>query len=208
MQGTTKTIPLWFIAAFVPMVASQVIRLHQTLPLDWLLCDYAGRLGALLVLAAIPAARAVAFRRQPLLTSWWETVLWIIGLVLVYPPLGHGLSALVNAYIPNTPLGPYPAPQGGLYLLDLTFGLVLVAYHEEVIFRRCARAVFSSGWGEGAAMIGLSALLFSAYHWTTGLGNMVYVFFFAIYAMFFLRRVGALWPLILAHFLVDFVQFL
>ena len=48
---------LWFAAAFVPMVGSQLLRLQQSDPLVWAACDYAGRLGALAVLAAIPAAR-------------------------------------------------------------------------------------------------------------------------------------------------------
>ena len=44
--------PIWFVAAFIPMVASQVLRLHQHDPGGWLFWDYAGRLGGLAVLAA------------------------------------------------------------------------------------------------------------------------------------------------------------
>src|SRR5712672_1907068 len=46
--------PLWFMAALIPMVASQVVRLQQLDPAAWIAWDYAGRLGALAVLAAIP----------------------------------------------------------------------------------------------------------------------------------------------------------
>ena len=207
MPGRAKFIPLWFIAAFVPMVASQVIRLHQTSPLYWLLCDYSGRIGALLILAAIPAARAVAFRPQRLLTSWWETALWIVGLPVLFGTVCQWVSHSINYLIPHTLLGLFPAPQGWLNVFDLTAGLTLVAYHEETIFRRCAREVFNPVCGDGAIMVVLTSLLFAAYHWTTGLGNIAATFIFALFAMLGLRRTGALWPLVMAHFLTDFVRF-
>jgi hypothetical protein len=56
--------PIWFVAAFIPMVASQVLRLHQLDAGGWLFWNYAGRLAALAVLAAM--ARPVAFRREKL----------------------------------------------------------------------------------------------------------------------------------------------
>jgi hypothetical protein len=52
--------PLWFVAALVPIMASQIVRLEQSDPATWILWDYAGRIGALAVLGAIPSARTVA----------------------------------------------------------------------------------------------------------------------------------------------------
>src|SRR5260221_3506220 len=53
--------PLWFVAALVPMVVSQIVRLEQSDPATWIAWDYAGRIGALAVLGAIPSARTLAF---------------------------------------------------------------------------------------------------------------------------------------------------
>ncbi len=189
------------------MVLSQIVRLEQTTAAGWIVCDYAGRIGALLVLAAIPAARAIAFQRQPLRVSWGEVLLWMAALVLIDPFFSRWLVPLVNSWISHTRIGHYVAPSGWLNLLDLSFGLALVAVHEEIVFRRCARAVLSLWWGDGAVMVMVSSLLFAAYHWTTGLGNIVAVFFFGLYAMLFYKRVGALWPMMVAHFLVDLVDF-
>ena len=50
----------WFITALVPMVASQLVRIHLADPAAWIFWDYAGRIGALAVPAAIPSARLVA----------------------------------------------------------------------------------------------------------------------------------------------------
>jgi hypothetical protein len=80
--------PLWFTAALVPMVASQILRLQQSNPATWILWDYTGRLGALAVLGAIPSARTVTFRWERLRLAWWEAALWIVGIVLADHYLG------------------------------------------------------------------------------------------------------------------------
>jgi len=207
MPDRTKFVPLWFLGTLAVLVASQVVRLWQTDPVLWVVCDYSGRLGALALLAAIPAARAVAYRPERLRTSWWETLLWIIGMVVFFCTFCQWIGQVVTFWFPHTKLGSYPILYGWFYLFDLTVGLVLVAIQEEIVFRRCTREIFGTHWGQGAAMILFSSLLFAAYHWTIGLGGMASVFFFGIYAMLFLRRTGALWPLIAAHFLTDFVRF-
>ncbi len=72
--------PIWFVAAFIPMVVSQVLRLHQHNPGGWLFWDYAGRLAGLAVLAAL--AWPVAFRREKLRMPWMQIPLWVLGIVL------------------------------------------------------------------------------------------------------------------------------
>jgi membrane protease YdiL (CAAX protease family) len=189
------------------MVASQIVRLHQTDATAWIATDYAGRIGALAVLAAIPAARAVAYRREALRIGWLELVIWVAALVAFYRFPCDDVRILIDKVLPGTKLGDYPEPHGWLNLVDLSFGLALVAIHEEIVFRRCARAVFADGDGKTWTVIFGSALIFAAYHWTTGLGNIVAAAMFGIPAMAFYHRSGALWPVILAHFLTDVVEF-
>ena len=71
--------PLWFLAAIAPMLASEIVRLSQTDPLTWIACDYVGRIVALAALAAVPAARAVAFPRKRIGIAWWQVALCIRG---------------------------------------------------------------------------------------------------------------------------------
>lgn len=194
----------WFAAPFAPMVASQLERLHQITPADWLIWDYAGRLGALAVLAAIPAARVVAFRRERLKVGWLEAGAWVVGLFVFQTWGGDWIDREIGHLIPDHPFGSYPMAKGALHLLDMTFGVALVAVHEEIMFRRCARAVMGDGW---VALLA-SALLFAAYHWWTGLGNMVAAFAFGLLAMLAYRRLGAVWPVMVAHYAIDFADFL
>ena len=98
-----------FVAAVVPMVVSQIVRLEQSDPATWIFWDYAGRVGGLAVLAAIPSGRIVAFQWERLRTTYLEAAGWIVGIVLfdhyvcgwirrtLWPVvLGHYLTDLVD----------------------------------------------------------------------------------------------------------------
>ena len=201
------TPPLWFIAALIPMVASQFVRLHLADPAAWIFWDYAGRIGALAVLVAVPSARLVAFELQRLRIAWWEAGLWIISLVLFDQFLSRSITPRINAAFPGTVFGVYPASHGWLHVIDTIFGLALVAYSEEILFRRCARHLFQNYVGDGYEMVVITSLLFAAYHWWAGIGVVFEAASVGILLMLFYRRSGALWPAVLAHCLIDIADF-
>ncbi len=199
---------LWFAAAFVPMVGSQLLRLQQGDPGLWAACDYGGRLGALAVLAAIPAARAVAFRRDARTVGAAAVAWWLVGFLaaalLMYANDAVGITEPLDQ---ATRLASYPKLTGWLAVVDLTAGIALLAVHEEIVFRPCARAVFRSLVGDGVAMVVATALLFAAYHWWSGLGNVAIAGLWGVLAMACYRRCGVLWPVVLAHYLTDAILF-
>ena len=82
-RSSTQPLIWWFVLALMALVASQVIRLHQHQAPSWLLWDYAGRITALTVLAAVPSARIAAFRTGERQISLFEIVLWIVGICLL-----------------------------------------------------------------------------------------------------------------------------
>lgn len=188
------------------MVGSQVVRVHQYDPGSWIFWDYAGRLGTLGVLAAIPSARSIAFcpneRRLPL----WKIVLSIAGIVLASVYLTGWVKA-INAAFPMAMLGGYPRPPGWLHAVDLTFGLGLVAFSEEIVFRRCARHVFHTHLGDGWLLVLATSLLFGCYHWWAGLDRIVDAAVLGALFMIFYQRSGVLWPVVLAHYLMDLYFF-
>jgi membrane protease YdiL (CAAX protease family) len=197
--------PTWFVAALVPMVASQMLRLYQHDPSGWIFWDYAGRLSGLAVLAT--AAPTIAFRREQLRMAWWQILLWVAGIVLADHYLGGWIRTTINGLLPSTVLGRYPQPTGWLYWFDTVFGIALVGYSEEVVFRRCARDVFQAYLGDGFAMVLVTSLLFGAYHWWTGLGNVLEAAMMGVLFMLFLQKSNALWPVVLSHYLTDVVDF-
>ena len=191
-----------------PYGASQILRLQQPNPESWIFWDYAGRLGALAILAAIPSARAVAFRSERLrIVRWEEVAFWIVGVVLASRLLGVLVGRTINTVFPATVLGTYPRLSGWLYSIDIVFGLALVAYSEEILFRRCARHIFSFYMDDGYALVIITSVLFGAYHWWTGVGNIVAVAMMGVLLMLFVRRSAALWPVVLAHYLIDIIEF-
>ena len=118
--------PLWFVAALVPMVASQIVRLEQSDPATWISWDYAGRVGALAVLGAIPSARIVTFHWERLRMTWLEAGFWIVGIVLVDHYVCGWMRRTINTALPATVLGGYPESHGWLHIVDVVFGLALV----------------------------------------------------------------------------------
>jgi uncharacterized protein len=194
---------IWsFVLALIALVASQVMRLHQHQAASWLLWDYAGRIAALTVLAALPSARVAAFRIGKRQISLFEIVLWIVGICLL-GSFGQWPRNLINAAFPATVIGVYPHPTGWLNAFDLVFGLALVAVSEEIIFRQYIRQAF----GNGIFALLTASVLFGAYHWWAGLGNVLLATTIGGFLMLMLRRSGALWPVVLAHYLVDLIVF-
>jgi membrane protease YdiL (CAAX protease family) len=189
------------------MVVSQILRLQQSDPAAWIVWDYAGRLGALAVLGAIPSARIVAFKWERLRIALWEVTIWIVGIVLVDHYLCGWIRRTLNAALPATVLGGFPETHGLLHIVDATFGLALVAFSEEIVFRRCARHLFQLYLNNGLAVVGVTSILFGAYHWWTGIGNIVEAALIGVLLMLFYRRSEALWPVVLAHYLTDVVDF-
>lgn len=200
-----RALLLCFILAAFAMLPTQVFRLFQEAPLPWLLADYGGRLLALLVIVLLPAGRWCLRRKSPLQVSRVEALLWVAALAILF---GASLfPSWLAGHLPQTALGQYPQPTGWLRLFDLTFGLALVALHEELVFRQLARAALEKLLRRPVAVIVASALIFAVYHWWTGIGNMATVFCYGLLAMICYRRAGRLWPVVVAHYHIDLLQF-
>lgn len=184
-----------------------MVRLQQSEPALWLLCDWIGRLGMIAVLLAIPSARAVVFRRGKAILDAGQIAIWIIVLWMIDYFLIRSTQFFLSYLVPMPSWGAYPSPQGSLYWLDITAGLLLVAYSEELLFRRVARLAFGSILGDGWLMTAATSALFGAYHWWTGLWNMLGAAIVGCLFMVFYRRAGVLWPVVAVHYIIDVVIF-
>ncbi|MEY9125217.1 CPBP family intramembrane glutamic endopeptidase [Bradyrhizobium yuanmingense] len=205
-RSDTRPLIWWFVLALIALVASQIMRLHQHQAASWLLWDYVGRITALTILAAVPSARIAAFRTGGRQISLFEIVLWIVGICLLDRFVQLPQSFL-NAAFPTTVLGAYPHPTGWLKAFDLFLGLALVAISEEVIFRRYIRLAFRPYLGDGIFAVLTTSVLFGAVHWWAGLGNVLSTATVGLFLMLMLRRSGVLWPVALAHYLLDLINF-
>ena len=127
---TTRALPIWFLAAWLPMIVSQLLRLRQVQPETWLLCDYAGRLGTIAVLAAIPVARRIAFARPAPTMDAGRIFIWIV-VVWLATIFGIDVVKRILVYeLPLRPLGIYPRLDGWLRDFDLADPVVSAKLRE------------------------------------------------------------------------------
>ena len=102
----------------------------------------------------------------------------------------------------------YPSLDGwALYWVDMTFGLLLVAVSEELIFRRHVYAYFSSLLCSSLLGNFAQAILFGIIHWGHGLANVISATVFGLMAGLFYDKKKYLLPVIILHYLVNLVIF-
>jgi uncharacterized protein len=197
-----------FFAVFAFLVPFQLWRLSQADAAAWLSIDYLMRVAGLIALAVARPTRHIAFRTRRLRIGKGELVTWLFGAAALAALYGYEpLWRMAEASMPDIRLDFPPRTTGVLHFIDLTFGLMLVALHEEIFFRRVAWVVFRP-LGDGIGMVALSSVMFGLFHWWTGLPNMLLATAAGVFLMLLYRRSGALWPTVLAHYLIDFWVFL
>jgi membrane protease YdiL (CAAX protease family) len=193
-----------FFAILAMSACFQLWRLSQADASAWLSVDYLMRVAVLIALAVARPTRHIAFKTRPLQIGKSELVLWLAGTAAFAVPLGYEpLWRAIEASTLDIRVGGVPRTIGVRHFIDLTFGLLLVAIHEEIFFRRVARVVFRP-LGDGLAMIMTTSVIFGLFHWWTGLPNMIVATLVGAFLMLLYRRAGALWPAVLAHYLIDF----
>jgi uncharacterized protein len=67
--------------------------------------------------------------------------------------------------------------------------------------------VFKPYVGDGMLMVLFTSLLFGAYHWWSGAGNILASMLMGVLFMLFYQRSGALWLVALSHYLADVADF-
>ena len=172
------------------------------------LADYGTRVLVLTLCFLWPTSRAIATER---LTPQWGTALAILCAVAL-PILGRLTYHLLEVPFDNlTGVGglfkfPFIADPR-LYLFDLTVGLSAVALSEELVFRKFAMRWLEEAGRTPIQIILISALFFSLMHWGSGPGRLLYTFIVGLIYMATYLRLRRLWPLVLAHWIEDFMAF-
>jgi len=206
--GRVDVVPLlWFALAYSPFFLNDVLFMRIT---DWrayLAVDYGARLLVILLLVAPPALRDIIVRRERLTADPAHMLLLVLGCIAFSCLLYAGFDPLLRAVIGDTSLSRFPALPPGIKQLDLFGGIMLVALSEELMARRCAKHVLRAYLRHDGLVIAASALLFGAMHWSTGVENVVSCTLIGALLMAAYLRVGALWPVVVAHYVIDVIVF-
>jgi len=175
----------------------------------WLLQDYLCRL-AVLGLAWFLARRHGLPAATPglHLPLWPRLLLWtsvaLVGGWLLLP----GPGRILLTVLPETRLGGMPAiPPGWMRTMDLSAGLLLVSLSEEVIFRGVLQPRLAAFLRSEMLGILAGAVLFGLIHWSNGVGSVIQTTLFGIVMGWCVARSRSLHPVIIAHYVVDFLVF-
>ena len=144
-----------------------------------------------------PALFAVALVLVPLLLCWAEPriVAWT---ATVIPPRTD------QPHFDYTQVLPPRGPETGLYrLLAIAYMSLSAAATEELYFRGVFRRLFPRRWLWSIPFVILSSAAFASIHWYGGPRKVLYAFCVGLMTAGAYALTGNLWPLILAHFLID-----
>jgi membrane protease YdiL (CAAX protease family) len=175
----------------------------------WLTIDYVClKLVPLVIILWLVRSRRLAaadFGWQPLP---WKSFLAAFALMTVLAMLlDHNGYLVLQTFPGYERLGGMPQIASLTWnWIDLTVGLALVGLMEELIFRGLAGTVLSL-YLEPRAVVAVSALAFGLIHWSLGWHSVVVTGAIGAVFMVAYQRLKSITPLVLAHFVVNFVAF-
>lgn len=142
--------------------------------------------------------------RQPMSVVLTATL--VAGIVAIF--IDQNAYALVAKYPGYRPLGSIPAITNSFWAwFDLSIGLLLVGVVEELVFRGYMCTVLTRYTRNPVAIVVISAIFFGLIHWSLGLhAVLITTLIGAVFMLVYLWS-RSLPAIMLAHFLVNFVDF-
>jgi len=144
------------------------------------------------------------FRLPAALFVYYGLAMSVLGTLLdQYAP------SLFALFLPSGSLGAIPnAPEGSLLgWFDLHAGLFVTGVVEEFVFRGLAFTALTRAGLPTWAVFLVSALVFGGIHWSLGLAAIAATGVIGAVFMVCMWRTGSVWPLIFAHFVVNYIFF-
>ncbi len=175
---------------------------------QWLVKDYSVRVLVLLIVFGFPSFRRQVATLFRLNVSVGRLVIIAIGIPAIDFFLHYVLIGPIAFELFPKPPFIYPkSTPGFLHGFDLTVGLVLVAVSEETIFRVVLPKFIERFTTSRFWIVLISSFLFSAVHWTNGVGNSVEAFLIGIVFILSIYWSGSVVPAMLGHYLTDLFYF-
>lgn len=194
--------------AYLPYFLNDFSNIFVTDYPLWVVLDYVARLFVLgflyvMVRRSDLTLAELGMTRLPLT----DGILWTAGTMVAAMGYLYLSEFILAPYFPKGALGGVPVDANSpLFLFDITAGLFLVAISEEVVCRGLTFSVLRSRLSTPVLAI-VSALLFSAMHWSLSTHTLVDAF---IYGLIFVPATlvtGTIWPATITHFFVNYVLY-
>ena len=122
----------------------------------------------------------------------------VLALVLLVSPF----------YLNDLALGGMPViGSPAWHWIDLPVGLLLVGIVEELVFRGCMYTCLRTFTESSSAIVAISSVAFGLIHWSLGLHAVLITSLIGAVFMIAYLQTRALPPLMLAHFVINFIDF-
>lgn len=197
---------LVFVALALPFVLNDLIFVRLEVTTAIYPIDYAVRISVLTACLLWPLSRQLAYETPLPSAPVSRGLLAFVALPVLCWLIFRFFISPLAVILDTTRLFRFPEIENP-YLLafDLSFGLLLVALSEELIFRKlCYNWLSKTGLSQ-ARIVLWSAAFFSVTHWGGGFTPLANTFVMgALYMMAYIR-LGRIWPLVLAHWAHNFI---
>lgn len=128
--------------------------------------------------------------------------------VLVAVSVDQNAYTMIYTFPGYRPLGGIPLITNTFWQwFDLTIGLLLVGVVEELVFRGYMHTVISRYTRNPVAIVTISAIFFGLIHWSLGLHAVLVTAVIGAFFMIVYLRSRSLPAVMLAHFLVNFIDY-
>lgn len=208
-NGSQSLMGLYAVLA-VPFLLNDIANIFVTDYRVWIGIDYTFVKALPIVILVWAAARGMVRpedlglqRLTPALFVFYALGMSVAGILLDT----WGL-AFFESLAPGGKLGSVPVMEGtALGAVDATIGLFFVGVVEEIIFRGLAWTAIMRATGAPGVAVGLSALVFGAIHWSLGPAAVANAAVIGGVFSLCMWRTGSVYPLIIAHCIVDVLYF-
>jgi len=173
----------------------------------WLMIDYGSRLlaiGIVLYLIRQKISTPTEFGLKSI--SFRSGLFWMLLLTVTGVLIDQVGWRFLEQTLPNTQMTSMPKIRNPLMnIFDLSFGVVLVALSEEIVFRGYCFSALQGLWPRWV-IVAVSTVLFGLIHWSQGLHAIVSTALWGILPMVAMARTGSIFPAMIAHYITDLVS--
>ncbi|MFT4554578.1 MAG: membrane protease YdiL (CAAX protease family) [Chlamydiales bacterium] len=178
-------------------------------PHKFLLTDYGTRIFVLTV--AFISLKKDLFSKSSYQSPKAHLKIFLIASIAL-TTIGIGIDQLWGHYITpffhEEPFFKFPSIENSiLKWIDLTFGLILVALSEEIVFRGHLTSWLKQKDLNPFIIVFIVSGLFGAIHWGSGINNALMATTWSILPTFFILRYNSIYPVVIAHFMTNFISF-
>jgi uncharacterized protein len=202
-----KSIYFYILAAIY--LFNDFVFIYTTTITSYLIFDYLFRIISLVIIIYLIKIKIISFSYLKLnLLSFRAFLFWSLYLVFVGLIIFFILEEILLKILPDIHFFNYPKYDNSYSkIIDLTFGLIIVALTEELIFRGYCYSYLTEKGYSYIKIVVISSIIFGLIHWSVGITAIITTGLWGIFTIVSVKKTDSIYPALLAHYLLDLISF-